>query len=163
MFNSGLGTGFYTEICACGHPVSRHELADTEYARCGLIGSCWCSGRVRVAARVEEKTERVNSVQSNARFFRRQFKFSGVHPLNGAINKSVDSGISVEWVAYECDLCGNCSEDFVAYMGLNGEPQIEVSEVTGETVLICGSCDNELKERLLQSRQNRSGVTLLEW
>jgi len=166
---------FFTDICACGHPASRHELAGTEYARCGFMGSCWCSGGVRVAIRVKEDAERVNAVRSNAKFFRRHFKFEAgaEHPLMGGIRKSVDSGIEFQWVAYECDRCGDGADSFVAYMAEvddDSEPQIEVHEVCGRTVLICQTCDNEVRESLSSkagvygtSSSRHNGVTLLEW
>lgn len=156
-----MSIGGYTDICACGHPVGRHELVDTEYARCEMLGACFCSGWVHVAVRVIEDSERVNGVKSNARFFRRRFRLDGSaeHPLIGGIRKARENGIAVEWIAYECDRCGGAGsgDGFLAYMADvedEREPQIPVTEISGRTVLLCDACDNEVKEKLLTANTN---------
>lgn len=140
------GGGFYTEICACGHAVSRHTLVGTEYCRCeNYPGECPCSGGARVALLVEENVERPSGTVTNARFFRRQFDARGEHPLNAGLKKISaleDSSVSVEWAVTECDICGqdDCG-DLVAYwVDSHGGILFEVTEMTGRTLLVCNGC-----------------------
>lgn len=141
------GEGYWAEVCACGHALSRHALVGTEYCRCeSYPGECPCSGGARVALLVFEGSA-ANGVATNTKFFRRQFRVDGDHPLNGGVRKTRDSGIDFEWAAVECDYCGQeWAEDFVAFWaGSDGEPSVELTEVTGRTLLLCGLCCVEME------------------
>jgi hypothetical protein len=145
-------SGFWSEVCACGHPVSRHTLVGTEYCRCeSFPGECPCSGGVRVALLVQEDGGRVSASGSHARHFKRRFGVTMGHPLNGGISKTRGGGFEVQWTLEECDLCGeewNVSEgDFTAYWtDSEGAPILgEMFVVTGRTLLVCGLCRVELE------------------
>jgi len=138
----------WAEICACGHSISRHALVGTEYCRCeSYPGECPCSGGSRVALLIVEVDGGGNGVKTNTKFFRRQFRVDGEHPLNGGVRKSRESGIDFEWAITDCDVCGQeWTEDFTAFWtGSDGEPAIEITEVTGRTLFLCGLCCVELE------------------
>jgi hypothetical protein len=121
---------FGVEICACGHPVHKHVLADTEYARCnGSNTLCRCSGGVRIVGR---------AFGSVSKYFRREMVVSGEYrTLNRAIEKCVESrdGDYV-WLVEDCDSCAFPIEnDAHAYSSLqDGELLVEV---------VCGICHFE--------------------
>ena len=141
----------YVDICSCGHPEKRHELYQTEYARCNVRG-CFCSGGVRVAVRVWETAEHPSVAESNARFFKRMFHVEDVagrgnrHPLTDGLAKTLDLGISAGWVYDGCDRCGGESLEYVPYMAAeSGEAQVVIRELSGRTILLCEICDTEVK------------------
>lgn len=141
----------YVDICSCGHPEKRHELYQTEYARCSVRG-CFCVGGVCIAVRVWETEENPSAITSNARFFRRTFHVEDVagrgerHPLTDGLSKTLDSGISAGWVYDGCDRCGSDAVEFIPYMANErGEAQVTVKELTGRTILLCEICDTEVR------------------
>ena len=141
---------YWTDICACGHPISRHVLVGTEYCRCeSYPGECPCSGGARVALRVREDVERPTGAKTNARFFRRRYMKKSPHPLNAGIKKIVEEdGYGpefLEWAAEECDWCGeaySAEEGLTAYWASrDGNPIVSPDEqVTGRTLLLCNGC-----------------------
>lgn len=121
--------GIGVDICACGHPVPKHVLADTEYSRChGSTTLCRCEGGVRVVG---------NALGSVARFFRREMRFvDGKYvTLNRAVEKCWESGIDFVWTLFECEGCGldMGSGPRTAYGRLSGEGILEVE-------VVCGIC-----------------------
>ena len=118
----GADPELLTEICVCGHNVSRHTLVGTEYARCeSYPGICYCSGGVRVAGGVMESVAHPSGTQTNSRFFRRQWYVGGESPLAGGIARSAENGISFVWKIGVCDLCGDeRPSENVGYVGLEG-------------------------------------------
>ena len=118
---------FGVEICACGHPVPKHVLAETEYARChGSNTLCRCSGGVRVVGR---------AFGSVSKYFRREMVAVGEYrTLNRAVEKALESGDGdFVWTVMDCDECGVEIEGSpVAYSRLvDGELKVEV---------VCGIC-----------------------
>lgn len=142
----------WIEICACGHPVSKHVLVGTEYCRCEAFPTdCPCAGGARIAVLAQEGSLPVKVGTSSARFFKRRFRTDGPHPLNGAIEKSRAEGISMEWAVSECDICGEGLPDVDGHLSAywtdsEGEPIVgEMHVVTGRTLLVCGLCEVELE------------------
>lgn len=133
------------EICACGHPVSRHELVGTEYARCGAYpGKCYCSGGVRVAGAVLEDTASPSGSKTNGRFFRRRWKVGGVSPLVGGIAKALEGGGRFVWKIDKCDLCADswAGDWGVGYLTLGGRGWFtwKAQGVTDVVAFVCGPC-----------------------
>lgn len=131
--------GLGVDICACGHPVRKHVLADTEYARChGSTTLCRCEGGVRVVG---------NALGSVARYFSREMRFEGegggkYMTLNRAVEKSLMSSAYGDymssdfvWTLFECDGCGldMGGGQRTAYGHLSGEGILEVE-------VVCGIC-----------------------
>lgn len=134
-----------TDICICGHPVSRHTLVGTEYARCSTHWHCYCEGGVRVAVRVEETVERPSGSQTNARFFRKISSVGGAHPLERGIEKLTAEGYSFQWAVDECDRCGVTVDDIGAeFRGWTVIPQGGAG-IVKRSSLVCGFCVEELK------------------
>ena len=155
----------YFEVCVCGHPVSRHELAKTEYARCKIVypQRCHCVsglGGCRAVIRVEENPDGSNMTQTYARFFKRQHRVEKPldHPLTGGIRKARERGVWVEWFVNTCDRCGQeWDADFVALaVDSEGETQRELHELIGRTTLLCGICNSEDEYKFI-SRQEELG------
>lgn len=143
----GASDTYWIDICACGHVVDRHTLLGTEYCRCeNYPGECPCAGGARVALRVLEDVGLSKRLKLRSRFFRRQFHPASPHPLNAGVKKleaELGTGF-IEWAPEECDLCGSSydvEEGLTAYwVGASGEAVVEVSEVTGRTLLVCNKC-----------------------
>lgn len=141
-----------TDICVCGHPVSRHELAGTEYARCQKMWSCYCTGGVRVGLRVVEDVERPSGSQTNARFFRKMGGAKKEHPFNAGLRKLVESG-GTGYLGLECcDRCGIEVTDLeikrltAVYATENGTPILQKIYSTGRNALVCDECLREMGE-----------------
>lgn len=140
--------GYWTEICACGHPVNRHVLTGTEYCRCeSWPGECPCAGGSRVAILVREDIANPSGVNTNSRFFRRRFSPDAVHPLTGGVEKTSREDVIFEWAVADCDMCGqDWNEMFYAYWAdSEGKPQWKMTEVTGRTLLLCGICNSKFE------------------
>lgn len=137
------------EICYCGHPVGKHQLAKTEYARCDEK-TCHCTGGVRVAVIVEESGDYnglPSATQTNGRYFKRRYSSHRAgHPLTGAVEKCTELGIGVSWVAQSCDRCGWVWEGMLhPYIAdFDGNAQVNVVEF-GIPLLLCGICDTEVQ------------------
>lgn len=121
---------FGVEICACGHPVPKHVLAETEYARCnGSNTLCRCSGGVRIVGR---------AFGSVSKYFRREMVSRGEYKtLNRAVEKCEESGDGdFVWIVDECDGCGVLVEGTpIAYSRIvEGDLLVEV---------VCGICHLE--------------------
>jgi hypothetical protein len=120
---------FGVDICSCGHPVSKHVLAETEYARChGSNTLCRCEGGVRVVGR---------SFGTVSRFFRREMRFGdgGKYlTLNRAVEKCFESGGEYVWLTDVCDSCGLDIEGAPVSYGHIGEEGLLEVEV------VCGIC-----------------------
>lgn len=137
----------FLEVCVCGHPVSRHELAGTEYARCrSFPGVCRCSGGIRVAVLVEEDWERPSGTQTNGKYFRRKFEMGREHPLDAGCRRLREEGIGYEWAVEDCDECGaelGVGEDFSATALIESSVDSlgsTVLEITGRNLLLCADC-----------------------
>lgn len=121
---------FGVEICSCGHPVPKHVLAETEYARChGSNTLCRCEGGVRIIGRAFGLV---------SKYFRREMVVGGEYrTLNRAVEKTLEAvdGDFV-WMVEECDSCGVLVEGTpVAYSSLvHGDLKVEV---------VCGICHLE--------------------
>ena len=126
---------FGVEICACGHPVYKHDLADTEYARCrGSSTLCRCEGWVRKVG---------IGYGSISKFFRRNFRVEAdgeYSTLNRAVFKCLDSGLDFVWTIGKCESCGGASSENAMY----GYAKMESGKLTVEVV--CGICKLERGE-----------------
>lgn len=137
------------EICSCGHPVSKHEFAETDYAVCRTWGGerCYCAGGVRAAVLVSETVDNASMMQTVARYFKRQFRVGNPerNPLNIGIDKARADGVEVEWVVDYCDRCGGERDgDLRAWMiDSNGDLQFSIHELTGKIELICEDCEDD--------------------
>lgn len=137
------------EVCACGHPVSRHELVGTEYARCSSYpGKCYCSGGVRVAGAVIEDVEHPSGTKTNGRFFRRRWGVGRISPLIGGIEKASEGGVDFHWKIDKCDLCGESWSGSwgVGYLTLDGRGWFtwKANGVTDVETFVCGLCVEEI-------------------
>lgn len=138
----------FIEVCICGHPVSGHEMAGTEYARCKKHPwNCYCSnsGGIRVALVVEESIENPTGPQTNGRFFRKTFHAYGEHPLNKSYERVKEEGLNFRWVVEYCDECGEDYPEFIAVVAdLEGRPVIGSGSMlfTGRSALLCEPCFN---------------------
>lgn len=144
-----LPVDYVADICVCGHPVSRHELAGTEYARCNSYpGICYCAGGVRVAGAVVESVLTPSGSQTNGRFFRRQWYIGGESPLAGGVAKASSSGVDFVWKIGRCDLCGEeSSSENVGYVGLEGRGVFSwtARKPTDLVVVFCELCRVEVE------------------
>jgi len=124
---------FGVDICLCGHPVHKHALAHTEYARCeGSNTLCRCEGWVRTVG---------VGYGNVSRYFRREVKFlpTGEYvTLNKAIDKCWGSEEThFIWSIKECDTCG---QD----IGDSGTPLAFGTPSPNLTVkVLCGICQLE--------------------
>lgn len=117
--------GNLLEVCACGHPRSRHMLADTEYSRCEGAHVCKCAGGFRKVAEV--------SGSRGALVFRREYRVRAdgwYDTLNRAMEKVAESEeLSARWALALCDGCGVLIESdgsHTAYALINSEHELEV-------------------------------------
>jgi len=130
--DSSSSSNFGVDICVCGHPVSKHVLADTEYARChGSNTLCRCEGGIKVVGR---------SFGTVSRYFRREMRFdeSGKYAtLNRAVEKCFESGGEYVWLTEVCESCG---------LDIEGTP-IAYGRIAGGGILqaevVCGICSIE--------------------
>jgi len=157
----------YFDVCVCGHPVSRHELAKTEYARCSVVypQKCHCVSEVggcRAVLRVEENPDGSSMTKTYARFFKRHHWVDKPleHPLTGGLRKAREVGVWVEWLIDTCDRCGlEWDGDFVALAtDSEGKTQREIREFVGKTILLCGICNSE--DRYLWEQSQPGGYGL---
>ena len=129
------------EICACGHPLSRHELVGTEYVRCQKHPwRCYCTGESRVVLLVNETLERPSGSQTNGKYFRRAVG-EKKHPLNSGLSRIQDIGIRYEWVVEECEKCGLPREEWEDVTAI----QVD-GLVSGKNQVVCGICIFEIEE-----------------
>ena len=145
----GCDPELLTEICVCGHNVSRHTLVGTEYARCeSYPGICYCAGGVRVAGGVIESVLHPSGTQTNSRFFRRQWYIGGESPLVGGIAKAEENGVDFVWKIGVCDLCGEERDSRnVGYVGLEGRGVFSwtAKKPTDLVVVFCDLCRVEVE------------------
>jgi len=129
------------EICACGHPLGRHELVGTEYVRCQKhLWKCYCTGDSRVVLLVNETLEKPSASQTNAKYFRRVRK-PGImgHPLNAGLSRIQELDVPYEWTIDECESCGLTRETDLTAIHVDGI-------VSGKHQGVCGICIFEIEE-----------------
>lgn len=136
-----------TEICSCGHPVSKHILWDTEYSRCEGVftGShlCRCSGLYRRSAIEVELIGEWNGIGSRpSKYFRKDVRIDdgGWYPtFNRALEKTLeDDTLAVTWNVSVCEGCGaEWDGPFYAYASYVGEDRELVVQ------FVCGICNYE--------------------
>lgn len=135
------------EICVCGHPVLRHELRGTEYARCRMFMAgplCECEMRSKPVLIVDK---------SKQPYFKRTTRGSEYpHALNGAVEKA---GLdAVEWLVTHCDNCGSeVTDGSLKAMALD-ESRTPMPHVkpytrldTGHHILVCVDCWDTLQSK----------------
>lgn len=117
--------GSPVEICSCGHPRSRHMLADTEYSRCEGAHMCRCAGKFRKVA--------VVTGSRSSLVFRREYRVRDTgwyDTLNRAMEKAVSSPeMDAQWALTLCDCCGvlvGKDEIHTAFALINSEHELEV-------------------------------------
>ena len=114
-------------ICLCGHPTSRHTIAN------GLV---FCK-----PTRMECPCKKVRAVveSSDVRPFLRKTEGSGpMHALGRGLAAAITKGLDVAWlIEKKCDRCG--TEGPVAPVPVT-QRGISTSSATGFDALLCAVC-----------------------
>lgn len=106
------------KVCICGHPVSRHELVGTDYARCRLYSTTPCNCAEKARAVLEVEPGHTRSFQRKARGKERP------HALDAGLAKAVERGAKFSWLTLTCDSCGHNVEGQETYaLDDAGRPQ----------------------------------------
>lgn len=146
---------FGVEVCACGHPVNKHTLVGTEYARCdGVFAghhACHCSGGVRAVYLVGIVEGTSSPGNRSGKFFKRDYRVDAERggwfdTLNRAVEKTdMDSGQIGQWIPGDCDRCGNWWDgDFVGYATQERDSD---GDLVLAVELVCGICNFEETHR----------------
>jgi hypothetical protein len=120
-------------ICACGHPVGRHEFVPGlgSYSCSAGKNNCPCK-KLRAVIEVD-----------NARIFLRKTTGAGpLHALGHGIIKAVESGQTIRWlIEQKCDRCEK--EAKLTPVAVNARGAV-MTEATGLDALVCSDCRTEI-------------------
>lgn len=128
----------FLDICVCGHPVRRHELVGTEYARCLSWANkslrCQCDERARVAVRVE---------RGGGHVFRRKARGAEKpHMLDTSVELYTVAHVDkqIVWVILACERCGEAEGVETWAMEADGILVQKAGADTGRHARLCGTC-----------------------
>lgn len=153
-----------TLICICGHSLGTHHMVGTEYARCQPSTGvrCYCTGGdravvrlldVRIGGRGAAWTGGLKTMEKSIKVYQ---DGRYITALDWGLHRLREKGLSYAWISTRCDVT-SCSRPFlgdtdvhVRMVGAEGEILHRLSraeDYTGRFILICGTCDIEMRYR----------------